>query len=98
MLITGATGGIGSELGKVYTELGRTLILHGRYITRMEDLVRGYETREARVFGLTFDLRDTDTTVRELRLVSQRESIDLVIVNVLWLSILPPPPLVATHE
>ena len=81
VLITGATGGIGSALAHEYAGAGRTLILHGRDTTRLADVARSCEARGARVVKLTFDLRDADTTVRELRLVSQTEAIDLAIVN-----------------
>jgi short-subunit dehydrogenase len=81
VLITGATGGIGSALAESYAASGRTLILHGRNTTRLAELSRRCEARGARVLTLAFDLRDGDTVVRELRLVSQREAIDLAIVN-----------------
>ena len=39
------------------------------------------QERGARVLPITFDLRDADATVQELRSISQRESIDLTIVS-----------------
>src|SRR5262249_38010379 len=53
----------------------------GRDPTRLTALSQTCEARGARVVQLTFDLRDADSVVRELRLVSQREPIDLAIVN-----------------
>jgi short-subunit dehydrogenase len=81
VLITGATGGLGSALAENYAAAGRTLILHGRDAARLAALSQTCEAHGARVIQLTFDLRDADAVVRELRLVSQREPIDLAIVN-----------------
>ena len=81
MLITGATGGIGAALARSYASAGRTLILHGRDPARLPALSESCRALGARVLQMAFDLRDTDTTVRELRSISQQESIDLVIVN-----------------
>ena len=81
MLITGATGGIGAALARSYASAGRTLILHGRDPARLETLSESCRALGARVLPMTFDLRDPDTTVRELRSISQHESIDLAVVN-----------------
>jgi short-subunit dehydrogenase len=81
VLITGATGGIGGALAGAYAAAGRVLILHGRDSARLSELSQRCEARGARVVTVTFDLRDADVVVRELRLLSQREPIDLAIVN-----------------
>jgi NAD(P)-dependent dehydrogenase (short-subunit alcohol dehydrogenase family) len=81
ILITGATGGIGAALARNYASVGRTLILHGRDQERLAALSEICQARGARVLQMTFDLRDADTAVGELRSISQRESIDLAIVN-----------------
>jgi short-subunit dehydrogenase len=81
ILITGATGGIGAALARNYASAGRTLILHGRDQERLAALSETCQARGARVLQIMFDLRDADTTVGELRSISQREAIDLVIVN-----------------
>jgi short-subunit dehydrogenase len=81
ILITGATGGIGAALARDYAREGRTLILHGRDAARLGALSDACLSRGARVVQVTFDLRDADAAVAELRSVSQRESIDLAIVN-----------------
>lgn len=81
VLITGASGGIGEALAESYAAPGQTLILHGRDATRLAELSRRCEAQGARVVTVTFDLTDADAVVRELRLVSQREPIDLAIVN-----------------
>jgi short-subunit dehydrogenase len=81
VLITGATGGIGVALALNYASAGRTLILHGRDTARLAALRAQCEALGARVLTLTFDVRDADSTVRELRRVSQQQAIDLAIVN-----------------
>src|SRR5215469_13502950 len=81
ILITGATGGIGSALARDYACDGRTLILHGRDTARLAALSETCRARGARIVETTFDLRDADSAVEQLRSISQRESIDLAIVN-----------------
>jgi short-subunit dehydrogenase len=81
ILITGATGGIGAALAHNYASAGRTLILHGRDQARLAALSESCQARGARVLQMTFDVRDTDATVQELRSISQQESIDLTIVS-----------------
>jgi short-subunit dehydrogenase len=81
VLITGATGGIGSALALGYSSSDRTLILHGRDQGRLSALCESCKERGARALGVTFDLRDSHTTMKELRDISQRDCPDLVIVN-----------------
>ena len=81
VLITGATGGIGSALAESYAAQGQVLILHGRDTTRLAELSQRCEALGARVVTLTFDLRDACVVIRELRQISQREPIDLALVN-----------------
>lgn len=81
MLITGATGGIGAALACSYAEPRRTLILHGRDPARLAAITDECEARGARILSTTFDLRDGDSVVGRLRSISQREIIDLAIVN-----------------
>ncbi len=81
ILITGATGGIGSALARDYSCSGRTLILHGRDTARLEALSDTCRARGARVVQITFDLRDADTAVEKLRSISKLEPIDLAVIN-----------------
>ena len=81
VLITGASGGIGAALARNYAEPGRILILHGRDLTRLTAVATDCKAQGARVLTLTFDVRDADATIEQLRSVSQREVIDLAIVN-----------------
>ena len=83
VLITGATGGIGSALARSYAQRGRLLILHGRDSARLAALARDCEARGARVHGVStsFDLRDGEAAVAVLRQLSSTHLIDLAIVN-----------------
>jgi short-subunit dehydrogenase len=81
VLITGATGGIGTALAHLYGQPQRTLILHGRDGTRLAALARDCEARGARVVSTSFDLRDGAAAVATLRQLSSSHRIDLAIVN-----------------
>ncbi len=81
ILITGATGGIGTALARRYARRGRTLILHGRDSGRLGALARKCEADGARVVAIIFDLRDAAEATRALRLASREHTIDLAIVN-----------------
>lgn len=81
VLITGASGGIGAALARRYAERGRTLILHGRDATRLESIAQVCRGQGARVQTVTFDVRDADAAIGQLGSLSDREEIDLAIVN-----------------
>jgi NAD(P)-dependent dehydrogenase (short-subunit alcohol dehydrogenase family) len=81
VLITGATGGIGSALALAYSSPHRTLILHGRDQGRLSVLCERCKELDAQVIGVTFDLRDSRAAIEALREISQRACPDLVIVN-----------------
>jgi short-subunit dehydrogenase len=81
VLITGATGGIGTALSRRYAGAERTLILHGRDPLRLAALARECEMRGARVQCVSFDLRDGPAAVTALRTLSDSYAIDLAIVN-----------------
>jgi len=81
VLITGATGGIGSALAKVYAEENTTLILQGRKSEKLEELDLECSALGARVITKVIDLRERELFSIWLSQVSEQESIDLVIVN-----------------
>jgi short-subunit dehydrogenase len=81
VLITGATGGIGSALARNYAQSGRTLLLHGRDASRLASLSRDCELLGARVQPVTFDLRDAAAAIAALRTLSDQHEISLAIVN-----------------
>jgi short-subunit dehydrogenase len=81
VLITGATGGLGSALARRYAGNGRTLILHGRDRVRLGAVALACETSGARVVCIAFDLRDPAAAEAALRHVSTQHAIDLAIIN-----------------
>jgi short-subunit dehydrogenase len=81
VLITGASGGIGAALARSYARAGHLLILHGRDQPRLDAICEECRERGARVIPLRFDLRDLHAATEQLRAVSEREEIELAIVN-----------------
>jgi short-subunit dehydrogenase len=81
VLITGATGGIGAALARLYAEPQRTLILHGRDPARLAALARECEARGAKTCSAPFDLRDGPAAIAAFRSLSAQYVIDLAIVN-----------------
>jgi short-subunit dehydrogenase len=81
VLITGATGGIGTALARNYAQPGRTLILHGRDASRLAPLIAECKQRGAQVYGVSFDLRDAASAIAALRTVASQHVIDLAIAN-----------------
>jgi NADP-dependent 3-hydroxy acid dehydrogenase YdfG len=58
ILITGATGAIGSALAGLYAAEGATLFLHGRNVDLLESLAASCRTAGAEVFAHACDVRD----------------------------------------
>lgn len=81
VFITGATGGIGAALAKVYAAPGRTLILHGRDPDRLNRVQRTCEDLGARVEICLLDLSDVSSTLIAVTALAERQPIDLAIVN-----------------
>jgi len=81
VLITGATGGIGSALAEVYAESGKTLVLQGRNAVRLAEVAAICEKKGARVLTQTLDLRNREELAAWLRKTCALEAVDLVIVN-----------------
>ena len=81
VLITGATGGIGSALADVYATAGTTLILQGRNSERLAELAALCEAKGARVLTKVLDVRELDALIDWLTELSQQETFDLVFVN-----------------
>jgi short-subunit dehydrogenase len=68
-------------MARSYACPGRTLLLHGRDEARLTELCSQCEVRGARTLALRFDLRAPLTVQKELAALSQREVIDLAVVN-----------------
>ena len=81
VLITGATGGIGGALAKVYAEPGNTLIFQGRNADRLAELTDICKGKGARVLTRVLDVRNRDELSAWLHEICQQEKLDLVIVN-----------------
>jgi short-subunit dehydrogenase len=80
ILITGATGGIGSALAEQYAAPGKTLILFGRD-ERLEHLAGHCRSLGARVVTQVSDLRDHQRFMAQLQVVCEQEHPELVIAN-----------------
>jgi len=83
ILITGATGGIGTEAARRFARDGATLLVHGRSRTRVEALVRELETRQAPVIGLASDLSSLEDVVGLARsaVIASSGTLDVLINN-----------------
>jgi short-subunit dehydrogenase len=81
VLITGASGGIGAALARVYAAPGRALILHGRDPARLAGVQQACEDRGARVESCLVDLSDPTATLIAIATLAERHRIDLAIVN-----------------
>jgi len=81
VLITGATGGIGSALAQAYAESGNTLLLQGRNVARLAQLAALCEGTGARVLTQVLDVRDREALAVWLREICEREAVDLLFVN-----------------
>jgi len=81
ILITGASGGIGAALARSYAVPGCTLILHGRDRSRLAAVTQDCGAKGASVRSVSFDLRESQVVVAELRSLAASHAIDLAIVN-----------------
>jgi short-subunit dehydrogenase len=81
ILITGATGAIGSALANVYANPGNTLILHGRNNDRLIALASLCTTKGAIVQTCSLDLRNLEEFSNWLSECCEQVKIDLAIVN-----------------
>lgn len=90
VLITGATGAIGSALALAYAAPGRTLVLHGRNGARLQEVARACQDLGAKVETKTLDLQDVSALTAWLEALASRQRIDLVIVNAGVINVLRP--------
>lgn len=81
ILITGATGAIGSALAREYAAPGTTLLLLGRNQMTLTEVSDDCRERGARVLSHAIDLRDRSALAVLLGELCALEQIDLVIVN-----------------
>ena len=81
VLITGATGSIGSALARCYAAPGISLYLQGRKTDLLTLLVGQCEALGARAQTAAFDLRERDQLSQWLKKVCEQNLPDLIIVN-----------------
>ncbi len=90
VLITGATGAIGSALARAYAAPGRVLVLHGRNTDRLAAIARECEALGAKVETKALDVRETTALTDWLEEVTSRRAVDLAIVNAGAINVLRP--------
>ena len=80
-LITGATSGIGLATARALAQEGCRLVLTGRRVERLKDLVEEFSELTA-VHSLCFDIRDREATTRIIaQLPEEFSQIDILINN-----------------
>lgn len=81
ILITGASGGIGSALALAFAEQGSRLVLWGRDIGRLATTAGRCRARGAAVEETAFDITQFDRLVAELEATDGRSPLDIAILN-----------------
>ena len=81
VLITGATGAIGSALAKAYAAPGVTLILQGRNRNNLMALSSACEAAGALVYHHELDVRDIAAQKEWILRIDEQTPLDLVIAN-----------------
>lgn len=81
VLITGATGAIGSALACAYAAPGVTLFLQGRKVDQLASVAEQCQLLGAQVATAAFDLRQREQLSRWLSDVCKQNVPDLIIVN-----------------
>ncbi len=81
ILITGATGAIGSALAMVYAAPGISLCLHGRNKARLDEVAQACRKQGAEVQTQSLDVRDLGELRSWLVTLWAEAPIDLMIVN-----------------
>ena len=90
VLITGATGAIGSALALAYAAPACTLVLHGRNAARLREVAQACEARGARAETMVLDLQDVSALIAWLEETGSRHVVDLAIVNAATIGIVRP--------
>jgi short-subunit dehydrogenase len=81
VLITGATGAIGSALANEYAAPGVTLLLHGRNAVQLEAVAASCREQGATVITETLDVADTQAVIGWVQQACATYQLDLVIAN-----------------
>jgi short-subunit dehydrogenase len=80
-LITGASGGIGAALARVYARPGITLALTGRHVERLRNTADAARHAGASVIERAFDLHDEPVLGAWIAEVDSARPLDLAIAN-----------------
>jgi short-subunit dehydrogenase len=81
ILITGASGAIGSALARIYAATDTILILTGRSSERLEPITGECREKGAQVISKAIDITDREALRRWLIEIDSSHPIDLVIAN-----------------
>ncbi len=81
ILITGATGAIGSALARYYAHTGAYLILLGRNKLKLENITKECEDLGATVDTVRLDLRETSRLQSWLVELNEKKLPDLIVAN-----------------
>ena len=81
ILITGATGAIGSALSEQYAAAGGRLLLSGRDPNKLDQLAKRCHNLGAQVMTFACDLRDQAVFMATVQQVCEQHCPDLVIAN-----------------
>jgi short-subunit dehydrogenase len=81
ILITGASGGLGSALARAYASAGTLLLLWGRDRARLDKVAEECRQLGAKVDVACLDISDLDAMTAQLLAQDESASIDLAILN-----------------
>jgi short-subunit dehydrogenase len=81
ILITGASGGLGSALARAYASPGTLLLLWGRDRARLDKIAEECRQLGAKVDVACLDISDLDAMTAQLLAQDESASIDLAILN-----------------
>ncbi|MDL2216833.1 SDR family NAD(P)-dependent oxidoreductase [Desulfovibrio sp. OttesenSCG-928-M14] len=81
ILITGASGGLGGALCRIYAEPGTHLTLWGRNEAGLMQLAETCQAQGAQTTLVVRDIRDLDACREHLRLIQTDHPVDMAILN-----------------
>lgn len=81
ILITGASGGLGTALAAIYAQPGNEMFLMGRDSSRLNACVAHCTTQGARAVPFAFDLRDSRQLEAAIETIHRDGPLDLAVFN-----------------
>ena len=81
VLITGAYGGLGKALSKIYLETGHKVVLLGRDVDKLNDMCDGFEkfAHDNNIRCCVCDLGDNDSLLLAIQEIKNKSNIDILI-------------------